>query len=278
MKTKSALSYFGSDSEVAPQIAQMLDQCKHVTIPFCGGLSILPHLNARAIVANDMHAAAINYYRVAAGVHGADEQQALIDQCMHTLSHPDELYTAEKHLQGPGEASRVERAKAFWVLCWVTRKGQGGTKNQGGMPSVRRKATGGTNATRIKAAASDIEAWAKQFERCEWEQVDFRVLLPKVADEIECGVYCDPPWVGAGAAYLHNFTEQDHIDLATQLERFELATVVVRYGDHPLIRDLYGDWIIRDAASRAQCGKDKPEIWITNNASAAMPAITKVGR
>jgi len=38
LKTKSALSYFGSDSEVAAKLAAMLDGCQHVTIPFCGGL------------------------------------------------------------------------------------------------------------------------------------------------------------------------------------------------------------------------------------------------
>ena len=53
MKTKSALSYFGSDSEVAASLAALLDGCKHVTIPFVGGASIIPHLQARAIVAND---------------------------------------------------------------------------------------------------------------------------------------------------------------------------------------------------------------------------------
>lgn len=61
MKTKSALSYFGSDSEVASELAGMLDHCRHVTIPFVGGASILPHLKARAIVANDMNGLAINF-------------------------------------------------------------------------------------------------------------------------------------------------------------------------------------------------------------------------
>ena len=67
MKTKSALSYFGSDSEVASELAAMLNHCRHVTIPFCGGMSILPNLAARAIVANDLNDLAVNFYRVASG-------------------------------------------------------------------------------------------------------------------------------------------------------------------------------------------------------------------
>lgn len=261
MKTKSALSYFGSDSEVAEELAAMLDHCKHVTIPFVGGASIIPHLKARAIVANDLHASAINFYRVVSGVHGTVAQGTLIERCQHTLSHPEEMSLSEATLvnKDPGL-----RAWAFWAQCWIGRKGKGGTKSQGGMPSVRRTANGGTNASRVRAAADDLPAWAKHFERCEWEQVDFRVLLPKVADNLECGVYCDPPWVDAGKLYLHSFTETDHRNLCALVTRFRETTVLLRYGDHPLIRELYEGWNIIEAESRDQCNAVKGELWITN--------------
>jgi DNA adenine methylase len=262
LKTKSALSYFGSDSEVAPQLAAMLDHCKHMTIPFCGGLSILPHLKARAIVANDRHELAINFYRMLSSGHRA----TLIEMCEKTLSHPAEIRLAQELLRDGLASDKLVQAWAFWATCWIGRKGKGGTKHQGGMPSVRRTANGGTNASRIRAAADDLAEWAKQFERCEWESIDFRELLPKVADNPECGIYCDPPWVGVGRNYLHNFSDQDHIDLAELLARFEAATVVVRYGDHPLIRDYYGEmgWKIIDATSRDQCNVVKGEVWIIN--------------
>jgi DNA adenine methylase len=271
MKTKSALSYFGSDSEVAKPIAAMLDHCKHVTIPFCGGMSILPHLKARAIIANDFHNQVINFYRFASGRFGEVAQRELIEKCQSTLSHPEEINLAKMYCDSEMLRDSLNQAWAFWVLCWVGRKGKGGTKNQGGMPSVRRTADGGTNATRIKAAADDLEEWKKQFQRCEWESVCFRELLPKVADKPLCGVYCDPPWVGPGSGYLHSFTEQDHRDLASLLRRFEHTTVVVRYGDHPLIRELYADpyWTIIESESRDQCNKWKGEIWITNKSEAS---------
>lgn len=53
------------------------------------------------------------------------------------------------------------------------------------------------------------------------------------------GIYSDPPWPDAGEEYLWRFTEQDHRDLAAILNRFERIRIVVRYGDHPLIRELY---------------------------------------
>ena len=261
LKTKSALSYFGSDSEVACELAAMLDHCKHVTIPFVGGASILPHLKARAIVANDLHRAALNFYRHMSAPETRDE---LIRLCRATLSHPGEIEDA-KAILGRNAGTTFE-AWAFWALCWIGRKGKGGTKHQGGLPSVRRTASGGTNATRIRVAARDLGIWAKEFERCEWESVDFRALLPKVADRPDCGIYCDPPWVGAGRNYLHEFSEHDHYELAAELHRFEATTVLIRYGDAPLIRELYSasEWNVIEASSRDQCNARKGEIWITN--------------
>lgn len=267
MKTKSALSYFGSDSEVAVRLGAMLDDCKHVTIPFCGGMSILPHLKAKAIVANDLNGLAINFYRVLAGHHGEAGTKSLIARCQNTLSHPEEMELATSITCVPAVGYPIERAWAYWAQCWIGRKGKGGTKNAGGLPSVRRTAEGGSNSTRIVAAAADLEAWAKMFRRCEFEQVCFRVLLPKIADKVGCGVYIDAPWVKAGGNYLHAFAEQDHRDLAELIQRFENATIVIRYDDDPLLRDLYPEssWRWIDAVSRTQSNGMIKEVWITRN-------------
>lgn len=264
MKTKSALSYFGSDSEVAPRLAAMLDDCKHVTIPFCGGMSILPFLKARAIVANDLHSDVINFYRVLHGCYGKSLANDLIDRCQHTLSHPDEMKRACDIIASK-QGSFVGRAWAFWAQCWIGRKGKGGTKKPSGLPSVRRTASGGTNASRIRAAADDLHAWATHLERCEFECLHFRELLPKVADDAQCGIYCDPPWVNAGDNYAYSFEDPTlHTELRNLLSGFKRTKVVVRYGDHPFIRGLYSNWKIIDAFSRDQCNAVKGEIWITN--------------
>lgn len=266
MKTKSALSYFGSDSEVAGQLAALLDGCSHVTIPFVGGASIIPHLKARAIVANDKHHAVITFYRVMSGRLGVQSRDRLIEMCQKTLSHPGEM-DLSKTLLEINHATFEAKAWAFWAQCWIGRKGKGGTKHMGGMPSVRRTAEGGTNATRITAAAGDLEAWAEHFKRCEWTEEDFRDCLTKVADKPKCGLYIDAPWVGAGRNYLHEFHIDDHIDLAEELDRFEVATVVIRYGDHEAIRELYpaAKWNWISAKSRTQSNAVRDEFWIVRN-------------
>lgn len=266
MKTQSALPWFGSDSEIAEQLAERLDDCRHVTIPFCGGLGILPFLKATHIVANDRHELAINFYRYASGCFQSTLQRQLFERCQKTLSHPDEMRLALQILTDPTQTQTVSSAWAFWALCWLGRKGQGGTKHQGGKPSIRRTPVGGSNASRLRSAADDLLGWAELYRRCEWENDCFRVVIPKVANKLRCGIYIDAPWVGPGEDYLHGFGERDHRDLRGLLGRFTETTVLVRYGDAPLIRELYQDWSIEEAVCRNQANKETPELWITNKA------------
>lgn len=269
MKTKSPLPWFGSDAGVAAELARLLDHCRHVTIPFAGGLSILPHLKARAVVVNDLHTDAINFYLALSGEFGFTAKHELIQRCARTLSHPIELERAESIINSETESGSA-RAWAFWALCWLGRKGQGGTSKQGGKTSVRRTANGGTNASRVRAAAGDLDAWANEFERCEFEMDDFRAQLNSVAKKRDCGVYVDPPWVKEGNRYLHPFSENDHRDLARILTAIETATVVVRYGDDPLVRNLYrksDGWNWIEAKSRTQANVVRGEVWLVRNST-----------
>jgi site-specific DNA-adenine methylase len=262
MKTKSALQWYGSDSQVAPQLASMINDRKHVTIPFAGGLAILPHLTATHVVVNDLHSEAINFYRCLSGRLGEPERLALISQCKSTLSHPAELDLA-KTLQHPGYPV-VDRAWAFWAQCWIGRKGCGGTDKVGLKASVRRTPIGGGNATRIRSVINDLEAWSAHFERCEFESIDFAGQLEKAKDREDCAIYVDPPWVDEGGAYKYSFTAQDHGKLCGFLEGFTQAKVLVRYGDNDLIRSLYHGWNIEEVESRSQANGEVKEIWLRN--------------
>ena len=264
MKTKSLLSYFGSDSEVAADIGSRFNHCDHVTIAFAGGLGVLPFVTARGIVANDLNDRAINFYRC---LKNPETRPFLINRCARTLSHPSELAVARDVLQTSKEC--VELAWAYWVMCWVGRKGQGGTKTltKAKTPSIRRKANGGNNASRLQTVIADLDVWAVHIARCEFESDCFRIQLPKVADDATCGIYADAPWVVAGKNYEHPFVEQDHRDLAAQLSRFVNSTVVIRYGDDPLLRSLYPepDWTWIANTSRTQANKVRNEVLICRN-------------
>lgn len=262
-KTSAPLPYAGADASVAPDLGGLFDECKHVTIAFCGGMAILPHLKATHIVANDLHGHLINFYKVASGEWG--DAGRLVEQCSHTLSHPGELAESRAILDDSSRWDATSLAWAYWTQCWLGRKGKAGTAGEGeGMPSVRKTNSGGSNATRLRSAASDLPTWCRQFERCEFVCRDFRDLLEDVADKPKCGLYIDAPsWPGSNIKYVHSFTDADHRDLRDSLLRFEDTKVVVRYGEHPLIRDLYTGWQFVEATSRNQVGNSVDEVWIT---------------
>lgn len=266
MKTKSALSYAGSDADVAEEIASYFSPCNHVVCPFVGGASILKYLTGKRIVANDLNDLAINFYRVASGRFGKASFDHLLHECSHTLSHPSELARAKRILdQFP--AGRVSRAWAYWAFCWIGRGGMGGTKgllNQT-KPSFRMSASGGSNATRLITAADDLGEWAECFQNCEWTCLDFEELIAKVHDTAKTGLYCDCPWHMQGDQYLHDFSEDDHRRLAESVKTFILARVLLRYDDCEFIRELYSGWHIKERSARSKSNSAVPEIWITNH-------------
>ncbi len=264
LRTKSALSWFGGDSYVAPKIAAALEGCSHVTIPFVGGASILPHLSAQVIVCNDANKLAINFYKIASGfLDDQDLQSGLFELCQKTLSHPDEMGFARQVLDAK-IVSPLLRAWAFWAVCWLGRKGTGGTDAVGNSVSVRMDAKGGSNAGRLKTVAKELRLFAEHFRNCEWLSLPYEQVLEKVKDVSGSGVYCDPPWVSTGQLYTHKFQIADHYELHKRVSKFKHAKVVMRYDDCELIRDLYRDWKISDDVSRDQHNQFKPEILITN--------------
>ena len=102
-------------------------------------------------------------------------------------------------------------------------------------------------------------------------------LCEKIIDEGGIAIYADPPYV-VGDEYLHGFTEDDHVRLATALRRFRKTRVVVSYYDCPLVRELYAGWTIREIPLSKNMGykmrggpndEIAPEILIINGPSLA---------
>jgi DNA adenine methylase len=71
--------------------------------------------------------------------------------------------------------------------------------------------------------------------RCNFVRMHVQKFLGYVGN----GVYCDAPFPGAGDGYKFTFDEQDQRQLARKLATFRRCACVVRFYDHPLIRELY---------------------------------------
>jgi DNA adenine methylase len=284
MTTNTLANWFGSDRMVAEAIARELDGCVHVAIPFAGGCSIVKYLKARTLLINDLHRHVINLARVIANpaLH-----KLLIARLAGILFHPDVLVAAQErcvHREGlswadgdlyaageeTGAPTDFEWAADYFVSSWMGRGGNAGTDKEfeGGI-SVRFNAGGGDSATRFRSATRSLEAWHKELTR---DGVNFTTLdafefLSKCNDLPKHAIYVDAPsWIGAADIYVHKFTEADHRRLAKRLGEFRQSRVVVRYGDAPLIRELYPveRWDVREQTGRTQGNNELRELLIVN--------------
>src|SRR3990167_2425065 len=267
-----ALPWFGSDAMVCEQYAALLADCKHVTVPFCGGLSVVAHLieTSGEVVCNDKHRFAMNFYKC---ISDPETRRRLLDKLDATPFHQQLLEESQaicKCLEKRSdELIGVEIAFHYFVTCWMGRSGKSGTKSEfnGGL-AMRWDAGGGSSPLRCQTAVRSIkDFWGPICERCSFVYMDWSEILAKVKDDPKCGIYCDPPWVGAGDDYKHAFTEEDQSNLAYHLQCFQRTKVVLRHGDGPFIRELFGDeryWHIREITSRDQANGGVRELCITN--------------
>lgn len=81
-------------------------------------------------------------------------------------------------------------------------------------------------------------------------------------------VYADPPYLpetrDAGSDYRHEMTEQDHIDLAARLRRFQ-GTVIVSGYPSKLYEELYQGWHREEFAALADGARPRSEVLWMNH-------------
>jgi DNA adenine methylase len=280
-KTKALANWFGSNRTNAERAGSECRGCSHVTIPFFGGGSELPYIDARQLVVNDKHKLMINLAETAANeVWGPKLYRTL----RRLAFHPDTLEKARAACLGNDQAFRaiagivnaeqcVVDAAAYFVCVWMGRGGKAGTKGElkGQLP-IRWNDGGGSSVVRYQSAIRGL-LWFRPFlRRCEFCCENAFDVIERVHNKPKHGIYIDAPWPDAGAEYLHNFTEGDQRSLAAALCRFTDTRVVIRFGDHPLIRELYPQprWTWIEFHSRDQANQTKPEVLILNGPSYAM--------
>lgn len=263
--------WYGSARLIAKHVGEELASCSWVGVPFAGGLTELLYLDARTIVASDLHRHIINLAEVASG----DNYSRLKSRLEATAFHPDQLAASQlycRHINDYEAISVVEWAYHFFVCAWMGRNGMAGTDREfkGGV-SVRWDAGGGDSCGRFRSAVRSLAGWRSVLRRCTFQVLDVFAFLAKCQDKDGHGIYCDPPFPGPGDDYRHKFTESQHRELACQLAAFKRTRVVCRFYEHPLIRELYpeGRWTWRHLSGRDQVNQTKAEVLIINGQSRA---------
>lgn len=268
MKQNRLVPWFGSDAMMAELYARPLDGCSWVGVPFAGGMSIVPKLKARSIVVNDIHWQVINLATVAAHpILGPKFYRHLRRVIFHPQKFSDAQSLCElRDFYGPPEfIPSLDHAIDYFIATWMGRSGMAGKRKEfDGNLAIRWSASGGDSAVRVHSAVNSLPAWRRTMRRCSFTCFDFRPWFAECKDIDENGYYVDSPWVVEGKEYKHPFIEQDHRDLAGYLNAMHKARVVVRYGDHPLLRELYpaDRWDWTEAESRTAGNNPKAEVML----------------
>lgn len=248
-------------------------------VPFCGGCPELRHIRTRSGLASDLHRHLINLARV---VRDADLKQELIDRLDRMLFHPDELRGAQWRCIGREEAvfgnlftepievtldGDVGWAADYFACAWMGRGGHAGKQSEftQGL-AVRYTSSGGDSARRFRSAVESLDAWSAALQLWQFELSDAFDFLDRVHDQPGHGLYIDAPWPELGDEYRHSFPEHRHTALRDRLAAFKHVRIVIRYGGHPLIRELYAgkQWRWVEQETRNQQNNEVSEALIVN--------------
>ncbi len=243
MRINALAQWFGGNRMLAQSVGRALGRLRWCGVPFAGGCPELPHICTAAGVANDLHRHVINLARVV-------RDDVLIEQLVLRLEtllfHPDELADAQRRccdreqLGSLRDAPDVAWAADYFAACWMGRGGEAGKRGEFDQSlSLRWTSSGGDSAVRFRSAIESLRDWHRALRNWSFTCLDVFEFLANVRDAEGHGLYVDAPWPDAGDAYRHAFTHKQQTRLAEALARFRRTRVVVRFGDHPLIRELY---------------------------------------
>lgn len=264
--------WYGSNRSGASKVGYLLRDCKVVNIPFAGGLSEVWAIseNVRQINCNDLHRHIINLARCVAH---PEHCRALVNDLRKELVHPDTLAGAQEwckaHPERPWkDTPDLAAAKAYFTTVWLSRSSSAGTGKEFSNQLVARFTPGGDPAIRWASAIKMLSHAASKFLRCTFLCEDYKTFLGRCYDDCDSGLYLDCPFPDLGDDYLHNFKQQDHVDLENILRGYKLAPVVVRYYAHPLIDSLYTaerGWTRFELYGRNQANDAAPELLLVRN-------------
>lgn len=237
MKIKAIAPWFGSKRKIAPQIVEIIGQHRVYWEPFCGAMAVLmlkPPCGMETV--NDLHGDLINLARV---IQDKELGFQLYDKLSRTLYA--ERFWRESKERWISETSGpdIDRAYDYFVASWMGLNGVSGTHRSNYQFALRWCRGGGQGARRWRSVIESMPAWHKRLQNVVILQRDGFEILDNIKDESGVVVYCDPPYFEKSDKYVHDFTAEQHEQLAQSLRRFNKARVVVSYYDDPRLEILY---------------------------------------
>lgn len=237
--------------------------------PFCGGLNVAFTVNSRQVILNDINEDLQNFWWVIRGYATDMERYTpykdyikypLYDMLKIELKSAilDITYVRKLREEITKETD-PDRVRVLRALCYYL-------KNRWVFSGIM--AVGDLSAFynvpgRVPLA-EEFDHWHKWFvgKHARIWGLDFRDCIRRVnkmkGEDRQIFMYLDPPYVRGGDAYQDKMSEQDHRDLA-ELLRNSKHQWVLSYDNHPLIKELYKDFVCVETDWTYTCRIEDPE-------------------
>lgn len=231
--------------------------------PFGGSASVLLNKGRSEVeIYNDLYGELVNLFRVV-----RDNGAAFAEKVYMTPYSRDEFIRAFEPSGDPLEQARRTMIKSFL--------GFGGGYIAGGLGSKCAKPEHGMRGSwRVIGNHANLD-WLKlpdnilsvvtRLRGVVLENLPYQTLIEK-NDTPETLIYADPPYLSElrdrGTDYRHEFTREDHIELAELLHRVK-GTVVLSGYHSKLYSELYKDWAVYEHKTRTMQNSPRVEVlWI----------------
>lgn len=267
---RPVLRHYGGKWRLAPWVLRFIPQHEKYLEPYCGAASILL-LKARCFseVINDLNSEVCNLFAVL-----RDEAQAeqLAGACWLTPFSREEFQRA----YATCEASPVERARRLVVRSFMGYNAV--SCHRPTQTAFRTRLSEGRYSPAMNWATYPASLRAVT-ERLRGVIVENLPALKTIElyDSPGTVIYCDPPYLKASrrpssrAAYLHEMSDADHVELAQALHRARGMVLLSGYAS-PLYDELYCGWrrFERAANSDGSGARQRTEcLWLNPAAQAA---------
>lgn len=270
--SRPALRYHGGKWRLAPWIISYFPDHDSYIEPFGGAMSVLLQKTPSKIETyNDLNGLVVNFFRVL-----REQPDELIRAITLTPYSRNEFILAQQPAGDP-----LEDARRFFVWSWQGR-GRAGVLEPGGWRFMVRNTRG---LTPVDDWVNIDHLWAivNRLKNVQLENDDaFRII--KRFDDPRALFYIDPPYVShtrsnrwGTSAYLHEFSEEQHIELSTLLHSTKGAIIISGYPSK-LYESLYANWIRLERNGSVDRGRKGGKsitevLWV--NKMTTLPLFTK---
>lgn len=242
-------SYYGGKSSHLGWLLPLLNvECSHYIEPFGGSAAVLLSRPPEKLETyNDIDSDVVNFFAVL-----RDNSEELFRQVKYT-PYSREEYDKYRYRQWKDDVDRARLTLFGIISTYQSMTGQSKLNwgyGKGGNKPVNK-------AVRLQERVERLKLIVDRLARVQIEN-DSAVNVIKRYDAPNSFFYCDPPYLGEARsekklddAYMYEYTDEQHKELAEVLNNAEGAVAVSGY-DSPLIQKLYPEkeWHRHFAKSR----------------------------